>query len=262
MGVARARLRREPARRARRSRGRARSAAAARLVGAAEASNARGAEIGGKPGPSSRDVELDEPVPAWRASSTGRRRGRARCRPGCRAPARRVAVGVELELVVARLEISRPSVLGARREARRRVARAARAATPSRRIGSGPGRRGRSAAGPRRAATAARVSSAAERSALLELLARARPPQRELELGPQQGERRAQLVARVGDEAALVLDGRLRGGRACRSASPRAGGSRRAPAAPAALPGVAGRDRGCARRRIASTGRSAPAASP
>ena len=32
---------------------------------------------------------------------------------------------------------------------------------------------------------------------------RARPAQRELELGPERRERRAQLVARVGDEAAL-----------------------------------------------------------
>jgi hypothetical protein len=41
---------------------------------------------------------------------------------------------------------------------------------------------------------------------LLELLSWPRPAQRELELRLQQGERRSQLVARVGDEAALVLD--------------------------------------------------------
>ena len=39
---------------------------------------------------------------------------------------------------------------------------------------------------------------------VLELVRRARPAQRELELGLQQRERRAQLVARVGDEAALA----------------------------------------------------------
>ncbi len=44
---------------------------------------------------------------------------------------------------------------------------------------------------------------------LLELGDRPLPPQRQVELRPQQRERRPQLVARVGDEAALVLDGGL-----------------------------------------------------
>ena len=39
-----------------------------------------------------------------------------------------------------------------------------------------------------------------------QLLGLARPPQRDLELGPEQRERRPQLVARVRDEAALALD--------------------------------------------------------
>ena len=43
----------------------------------------------------------------------------------------------------------------------------------------------------------------------LELLARARAAQREVELGAEQGERRPELVTCVGDEAPLVLDGRL-----------------------------------------------------
>ena len=40
----------------------------------------------------------------------------------------------------------------------------------------------------------------------LQLLGRARSPQRQLQLGPQQSERRAQLVARIGDEATLARE--------------------------------------------------------
>ena len=40
----------------------------------------------------------------------------------------------------------------------------------------------------------------------LELVVRARPPQRDLELGTQERERRPQLVRRVGDESSLVLE--------------------------------------------------------
>src|SRR5581483_1355783 len=43
----------------------------------------------------------------------------------------------------------------------------------------------------------------------LELRSRPRTAQRELELAAQQGERRPQLVARVAQEAALVLERRL-----------------------------------------------------
>ncbi len=44
---------------------------------------------------------------------------------------------------------------------------------------------------------------------ILELGARARMAQRELELRAQQGERSSELVARLGDEPALMLEGRL-----------------------------------------------------
>ena len=44
---------------------------------------------------------------------------------------------------------------------------------------------------------------------ILELGVRARMAKRELELGPKQGERRAELVRGVGDESPLVLEGRL-----------------------------------------------------
>ena len=59
-------------------------------------------------------------------------------------------------------------------------------------------------------------------------LGRMLAPEQRLQLGLQDGDRRAQLVAGVGDEAPLALERARAGGRASRSASRRGGGSRRA----------------------------------
>ena len=68
----------------------------------------------------------------------------------------------------------------------------------------------------------------------LQLLARAWPARSELELGLEQRERRAQLVARVGDEAALARDALLEPSDHLVQRLARGGGSRRAQAAVAA----------------------------
>ena len=87
------------------------------------------------------------------------------------------------------------------------------------------------------------------------------PAKSELELGPEQGERRPQLVARVGDEAALALEPGLEAAAAWRSGSRRDGGSRRGPSAAGSRRPGRSLEISAARRRIASTGRRAAAAS-
>ena len=204
-----------------------------------------------EPSPPRRAESDDRPCPWRRALSTrlpsawsSRRRSpstrrRRRPRPLERPPGRR-ARGPKRR---ATPSSSRRPRTGSRRSGSCRRS-AARAGADRRRAAPG----GRS---PRRPSAARRSSSSGDRGAA----------QRELELGREQGERRAQLVARVGDEAPLALERRPRGGRASRSASRRAGGSRRSPAAPAAaLPGSAA-EIASGRRRIASTGRSAAPAS-
>ena len=205
------------------------AAARARLIGAREALERLRDELRREARALVAHVQLDRGRPRPRAARwiVAVARAAGRCRPGCRAPARaRRAVGRELRPPAPSTTSSRRSPR-AGREARRyarpaaRRCRAAAGASGARRR-----RRGRSRAAPRRARRGGRSPrrpTAARRAAL----PRATAAQRQLELGLEDRQRRAQLVTRVGDEGALALEGVLEAREHARSASSRAGRSRR-----------------------------------
>ena len=187
-------------------------AAPARLVGAAEAVECARR---GTPRRSRSPLSLTCSSTASSRSTANRaiglaRRARARCPRDCRAPAR-AARG--RRRAAHRSPPRRIDVGGLARSPREAPGDGREqhlsAATVSRRSGSGP--RSARAISSRSSASRDRrsVSSAADRRVVSSSSAPARTPQGELDLGAQQRQRRAQLVARVGDEAALVLEGRL-----------------------------------------------------
>ena len=186
-----------------------------------------------------------------------RRRAAGRCRRGCRAPAR-AGAGRRRPSSFAAVSTSMALPLcgaGAREAARDGVRAAPAATTGSRAAAARPRRCGREPAGPPRAGRCGRPRPRrAQRR--LELLARAGPPQRELELRAQERERRPQLVACVGDEASLALEPGLEPleHRVERLAERRISSSRGRERQPLAGPLA---DTSSARRRIVSTGRSA-----
>ena len=242
-------------------------------------SNARGRKSGGKPGPSSQHVQLDVAVLARaRSARPSRRRSvsalSTRFASACSSRAgsawthRRRAPG--------RAASGRPSARARvwKRPATRCEHRRRRRAPPAA-PAAGPGPSARSPAGPRRGCDSRSVSSAADCSAVLELLARVLAAQRELELGAQDRQRRAQLVRGVGDERPLARERHLQPRRASRSACARAARSRRWPAGPAAArrspprsprrrggasarPAAARRRRARSRRREAISSASGP----
>ncbi len=191
----------------------------------------------GSPGPrraraARRAVAPREP----RRARSRRRRGAARCRRVAERLLEAQAVGGRARAPSARRRRSRARARSARRgealgrrpsssSRRRERARGATGRPPC--VGAGEHQQvlgelrqpvGLLGGGAQRRSSSSRRALAAER---------------QLELGPQDRQRRAQLVARVGDEAPLALERRLEPRRASRSASRRAGGSRRRRAAAA-----------------------------
>ena len=172
-------------------------------------SKARGRKSSGKPAPWSRTVIATMPAPiSSAASSTARRRGAARCRPGPRWPARALAG-----------RRRRRAPRGIRRRSggpRGRRGGASRAATAPQQVA--PRRRGR-CRGRRRPSSARAsisrssasrhrrsVSSPADARAAPSSLGAAVAEQRHLDLALQDRQGGPQLVARIGDEAALGGD--------------------------------------------------------
>ena len=154
------------------------------------------------------DVDLDRVAVGARGRErrSSRRRSGARCRPGCRSPGR--GAGGRR-----RGSISPPSPTSIRRpasSARRAKRRSTASKVSPRRSGSR-----RSGSSPRSVwAIVSRsseswvrrsVSSAAEARAARSSSGRAALGERQLELGAEDRQRRAQLVAGVGDEGALAL---------------------------------------------------------
>ena len=172
-------------------------------------SKARARKSSGKPSPLVPDVQLDEAVPLHRreldrpppCASALSTRFTSACPTRSGSASSRRPVGSTRS--------SRPS--DAARVAKRVAASSSRSAAGDRLSADrqrplvGPGDQEQVVGEPREPLRL--LGGRAERA--LELLARARPAQREVELRAQQRERRPQLVARVGDEAALVLEGRV-----------------------------------------------------
>ena len=138
-----------------------------------------------------------------------RRRGGARCRPGSRAPARAAAGRRRTPSPSGRStrELARPAPTRAPEAARGRWRAARATSSGSGRRAACPRRRGRARAGPRRAGRAGRPPRGGRgdrRAQLLGASGRSRSASSSSVLEERQ--RRAQLVARVGDEAALALE--------------------------------------------------------
>ena len=234
-------------------------------VGPAEALERVADELVREAGPLVGHVELDRVVAVRRAQSrTCPRRGRARCRPGSSAPARRAGGRPATARVgpsprVSERAAARPRAGEARSDRRRAASsdcEAARAESAARRP-----RSARRPGGPRRAAISRSISSIAEAIAARSSASSVAVAQGELELGLVEGERGPQLVAGVVDEAALALERRPRAGRASRSGSRRAArSSSSASGTGQPLAGFDGRDlarRGCASPRPGAAPRPA-----
>ena len=183
------------------------AAAAARLVGPAEAVE-RPLDEARRKTRAARRSRAARPCrrSCAREHDLARRRARGRCRRGSRAPARAGSASTSTA-ASGRRRRDRPAVLAAAElEPRRDVSSSCRAATCSSRIGSGPS----SERAMSRRSSARRVSrsvsSAADRSAASSS-SRERGCRSAISSSVlQEGERRPQLVARVVDEAPLVLE--------------------------------------------------------
>ena len=190
-----------------------------------------------------------------------RLRGGARCRPGWRAPG---AGATDRPRRPDRPALSTRSPGPARARGLRTASRtSSSAARARRRLGAH-----RQPPSPARATTSRSSASWARRShsstrghdSLTRPGSEIAAAKRRLELGLDHRDRSAELVARVGDEAALALEGRRRRSSISLSVSPRRRSSSRRTATAAARR-RGSRETSAARRRIASTGARPAAAS-
>ena len=186
-------------------------AASPRLNG----SKACAASSGGKPGPSSprRGARPFRPPRAVPRRRFALGHGAARCRRGCRRPALR-AVGRHGARGRPRhpSRSRRPASSARDRKRSAMPSRSSAAATGSRRTGSSPPSARASTSRSSASRESRSVSSAADRTRLVQLLRSALAAKGEVELCAEHRERRPQLVARIGDEAALSLECRLQTG--------------------------------------------------
>ena len=222
-----------------RARGRRRRRERARVAAGEALEGALAAIAAPKPGAVVGDLELDRVAVAARARGstspvTVAQRVVDQVAERLAQPQR---VGLELEPGRA----PRPASARPRSPPRARRSAARRPRAARRRVERARG--GRAAPRPPRAPATRRSSAScgepvALRERLAQRLARLRArvgaaAQRGVELGLEHGDRRAQLVARVGDEAPLALERALAAARASRSGSRRAAGPRRGPPAAA-----------------------------
>ena len=210
------RCRRGPARSLRRSRARARAAARPRGVARLNRSNACGRNSGGRPAPPSvtrrRDRSVSATAPRVERRPPPWRRALSTRLPSACSRRTQVAGATIPAAESDDLQRTARARARARRTGRRQRRGARDLVRLDRRSGSRPSSARASTSRSSASRTSRSTSSAAERSAASSSSLRPRAPQGQLELGPEQRERRAELVAGVGHEAALPRETRLESG--------------------------------------------------